>query len=48
MRRSPTSIAAQMVAQRIPMPAYGYRINPSLPLTVLRPMVPWNYNVGEK
>lgn len=43
--RTEISIAAQMVADRIPLPAYGYRINPALPLTIPRPIVPWNINL---
>lgn len=43
--RTDTSIAAQMICQRIPLPAYGYKINQALPLTVPRPVVPWNVNI---
>lgn len=43
--RTETSIAAQMVADRIPLPAYGYKINPALPLTIPRPIVPWQINL---
>ena len=46
--RTPTSIAAQMVIDRIPLPAYGYRINPALPLAIPRPVVPWVVNVEKR
>lgn len=40
-RRTQTSIAAQMLAERIPLPAYGYHINPSIALKVPLPVVAW-------
>lgn len=40
-RRTQTSIAAQMLAERLPLPAYGYQINPALALKVPVPVVPW-------
>lgn len=42
--RTQTSIAAQMLAERIPMPAYGYHINPALALKVPLPVVMWAVN----
>jgi len=44
-RRTQTSIAAQMLAERLPLPAYGYRINPSLALKVPKPVVPYQLNI---
>lgn len=48
MNRSPASIAAQMVCERIPLPAYGYRINPGIALRVPVPVVPWVVNGKRK
>jgi len=48
VNRTQTSIAAQMLAERIPMAAYGYKINPALALRIPRPVVPWKVNAGKK
>lgn len=37
-----------MLAERLPLPAYGYRINPSIALKVPLPVVPWKYNTEKK
>lgn len=39
--RTQSSIAAQMLWERIPLPAYGYHINPALALRIPRPIVPY-------
>lgn len=46
--RTQSSIAAQMLCERLPLPAYGYRINPSIALRVPVPVVKWEYNVPQK
>lgn len=46
--RTQTSIAAQMLVERIPLPAYGYRINPAIALKVPQSVVPWKVDAGEK
>ncbi len=46
--RTQTSIAAQMLAERLPLPAYGYRINPALALKVPLPVVPWRVSDEKK
>jgi hypothetical protein len=46
--RTQSSIAAQMVCERIPLPAYGYRINQALALRIPRPVVPYKVNKLER
>lgn len=46
--RTQTSIAAQMLAERLPLPAYGYHINPALALKVPVPVVQWVVNEPKK
>jgi hypothetical protein len=39
--RTLTSIAAQAVCERLPLPAYGFHFNPSMALRIPKPIVPW-------
>lgn len=46
--RTQASIAAQMICERLPLPAYGYHINPALALRVPLPVVAWKVEAEKK
>lgn len=39
--RTITSIAAQAVCDKLPLPAYGFHFNPAMPLTIPKPACAW-------